>query len=351
MKFLKSVVIVVISLFIGVNNVLAEENPKTIFDENVLIDYDIIGSTVVGGYNVSVNNKIEGSSLILGNYVSLNSNIEYALVTGQDITINGKIKDGLILGNNVVLNESSNIERDIIIYANNVEISGLINRNVTIYGENVKIDSVQIAGDIKIDASKIEVTDNAVIMGNLSYNENANFVKSEIASINSIQKYISDKDKEPNLIDMIGTHIIKIVELLVIFVAILLIFPKLLTNIEKNKDSIVKNMGYGLIVLIAIPILVLILIISKFGFALSIIVLLLYLICIYISTIFSGYLLGSIIVDKYLKKNKTTYLKGFIGIIIICILTKLPYIGLPIYFISLLVTGGIIFNILFKNKK
>lgn len=352
MKYWKLFLVSLVSLFIGINCINAEiENPKTVFDENVLIDYDIIGSSIVGGYNVTVTNKIDGAALILGNTINLNSYVEYALISGQDITINGKIKDALIAGNNIILNESSNIERDIIIYGNNIEISGLINRDVTIYGSNVKIDSVQIAGDVKITANNINITENSVIMGKLSYNDDANFTRSETASIGKIETFTSDVNKEPSITNVILDHLTKLIALLVVFVVLLFVSPKLFNNIESNRKELIKNMGYGIITLLLTPIIILILLFSVFGLPFSLILLAIYLICIYISTIITGYLLGSTIWKKYIKFNKTPYLQGILGITILFIISSLPYIGTAIYFISLIISMGIITSLIMKRKK
>ena len=352
MKYWKIFITLAIIFFIGINNIIAEEeNPKTIFNENVLVNYDIIGSSIVGGYNVTVTNKIDGAALIIGNTINLNSYVEYALISGQDITINGKIKDALIVGNNIVLNESSNIERDIIIYGNNIEISGLINRDITINGNDVKIDSVQIAGNVKIIADNINITENSAIMGKLSYNDSANFIRSETATIGEIETFESDIIKEPTFIELVMKYISKLISLIVIFLVMIILIPKLFNNIINSKSEILKNMGYGIITLLIVPIISLILIFTKFGLSLGIIVLLLYLICIYISMIITGYLLGSIIWEKYIKRKKTTYLVGFLGITVLYIVSLIPYIGTAVYFISLIISMGTMTNLLFKRKK
>lgn len=352
MKHLKLFLVLAVCLFVGINNIVAEEeNPKTVFDENVLIDYDIIGSSIVGGYNVNITNKIDGAALILGNTINLNSYVEYALISGQDITINGKIKDALIAGNSIILNESSNIERDVIIYGNNIEVSGLINRDVTIYGSNVKIDSVQIAGNVKITASNIIITENSAIMGKLSYNDDANIIKSETATIGEVETFKGSINKDPSMTSIIMDYLTKLIALLVVFVVLLFVAPKLFNNIEKSSKETIKNMGYGIITLLLIPIIILILLFSVFGLPFSLILLAMYLICIYISTIITGYLLGTTIWKKYIKINKTQYLQGILGITILFILSSLPYIGIAIYFISLIISMGIIASLIIKRKK
>ena len=211
MKYKSLFIIIGLLFFIGTISVKAEDiNSKIINGNNVLVDYDINGSVLISGFNININNKIDGVAFILGDKIDLNSNMSYALISGQDITVNGKITDAFIIGNNIILNESSNIERDIIIYGNNVEISGLINRNVKIVSDNVKIDSVQIAGDITIDSKNIEITDNSAIMGKLSYNKSAKVHISENLNNENIIVYEDNKSNKETIFNYIKNILTKI---------------------------------------------------------------------------------------------------------------------------------------------
>ena len=350
MKYIKLMVITLLVLFIGINIVDAsEENPKTVFNENNLIDYDIIGSTVIGGYNVTITNKIEGAALVLGNSIIINSNIEYALIGGQDITISGKIKDALVLGNHVILNESSNIERDIIIYGNNIEISGLINRNVIVKGENVKIDSVQIAGDIKINAKNIIITENSAILGTLSYNDDAVLTKATTATIGNVETF--EIQKHNDFTTILRGHMVNFIAIIFAFAIMLLAFPKLFNDIKINDKNYLKTLGIGFISLLIIPIICMLLLFTKFGFIIGIIILLLYMVSLYLSYIIVGFLLGKYFCNKIFKFKCTSYLMGVIGITILYILHILPYVGNVITFIAIIYGLGFFVNLYLKYYK
>ena len=349
MNHLKLFLVLGVCLFVGINNIVAEEeNPKTVFNENILIDYDIIGSSVIGGYNVTITNKIDGAALIIGNSIVVNSNIEYALISGQDITINGKIKDALVAGNNVILNESSNVERDIIIYGNNVEISGLINRDVTIYGNSVKIDSVQIAGNIKINATNINITENSAILGTLSYNDDAVLTKAESAAIGNINTF---KVQQKNTFaDKLKEHAVNLIAMVVVFAVVLLAFPKLFNDIKLKDKNYLKTLGTGFVTILVVPIVSIILIFTKLGLPVGIISLILYVICLYLSFILLGFLLGKYFINKVLKFKCTPYLTGIVGITILYVLHAIPYIGGVITFISIMYGAGIFINLYLKYR-
>jgi len=351
MKYFKLLLVLCLSFAFGYNTVLGEENnPKTVIEENVLIDYDIVGSSIVAGTNVSITNDIDGAALIFGETINLNSNIEYSAIFGSDITISGKIKDAIIFGSSILLNESSNIERDVIIYGTTVSISGLINRDITIYADEVKIDSVQVAGDIYINAKEIIITENSNIMGILSHNDDAIIEIADSATVKETITFDNEVEDE-TIIDKIISYAMTLIGFLVVFAVILFISPKLINRISKEKDRIVKNMGYGIITLLLVPIISLVLIFTEVGLPLGLITLSIYVILIYTSIIVTGYLLGHLINKKVLKKKITPYLEGILGITIVFILVSIPYVGSALYFINLIISLGIITNLILNKRK
>lgn len=350
MRLIKILTILIACVTFNITNVIAEENPKTIFDENILIDYDIIGSSIIGGSNVWIKNKVDGSAIVVGNNISVDSSIEYAFILGNDIDISGRIKDSIIAGKNIILNESSNIERDTNIYGETVEISGLINRDIVIYAQDVKIDSVQIAGNLKINAKNIIITENAAIMGTLSYNEDAIIDVNKAATVGNTDTFKSNLNKDKKITEIFFEHFSKIISLVLIFLVSLFIFPKFFTNIEHKEKDLVKSMGYGIIYLIVVPIISFILLFTIFGLPLGILLLIIYVITLLFSTIISGYLLGYVIKKKILKKNITPYLIGVIGISSLYILESLPYIGTAILFISIIISNGTLLQIIKSSK-
>ena len=161
------------------------DNPSFIFDEKVNVDEDINNSSLILGNSVDLSSKLDGVGIILGNDVSLNSVSDYVAVFGNNVTFGGKARDAIILANKVTLNESSTIGRDLYVFASTVSISGSINRNIEIHASDVNIKDAQISGNVKINASSIDIEGNAAIIGELSYSDEADISVSDVASIGS----------------------------------------------------------------------------------------------------------------------------------------------------------------------
>ena len=324
------------------------ENKQLIFDNVINTENDISGSAVIGGNEINITNRIDGVGILLGNNLNYTSSSDYLFMAGNNITVSGMSKDVVILGNNITLNESSNIARDAIIIGNTVSISGSISRNVKVYAEKVVIEDAQIAGNITINASRIDLSDNALIMGELSYNDNADAKISETASIASVTTY-ENKINEKTFVDVLTDILTSLVNIIIVFIVMLYFIPKLFKKLERKKD-VIKSMGYGIIFLIFIPVIAVILLLSVFGMALSLILIGIYAILIYLSTIIVGYYIGSYIWQKLIKKEMRPYLAGLIGLVILTILKNIPYIGPVVIFLTIILGIGLLIT-MYERKR
>ena len=303
---------------------------------------ELDSSSIIYGEEVTSENTTKGIEFLLGNSVTFNGNSDYALILGSSIDINGTINnDGFIIGGEVNINENANVNRDLIILADMVNISGKVERDIKIYATTVNIKGE--VGNLDIKASMINL-ENASI-NKLSYNEDAVFENnnSKVNETNLTEKI----SQEVSIIDNVMNFIINLVSMLVLFAVICLIVPKLFNRInEKNKKfdtlKFFSLFGFGALSLILIPTVAILLFRLAFTIPLALLLLVLFVIAICLATIFTGYLLGCVIWNKFIKKEENSLLIGLIGISIITILTSIPNIGIIFMFISIMIGMGII---------
>lgn len=311
---------------------------------------EIQGSSVVLGNYVENTSKVSGLDMTLGNTIKYEGESEYLLSAGNNIEINGTVKnDGFVFGNVVNFNENSVIERDLLVLANNVTISGTIKKDVTIYAATVTINGN--IENVNVKANEI-IIENANI-NNLSYNEDAvvEIKDSEVNTTNLTEKLQS----EVTIQDQIMNFIYNLGGILVIFLALYLLAPKLFKKIENNNANItVLNVfsmfGFGTLSLILIPVIFILLLTIVFCMPLAILLLILYVLAIWLSSIFTGYLLGYVILTKLIKKENNPLLIGLIGIVILNLLGVIPYIGILITVISVMIGMGIILQQFKRNE-
>lgn len=311
---------------------------------------EIQGSSILLGNYVENTNKVSGLDMTLGNTIKYEGESEYLLSAGNNIEINGTVKnDGFVFGNVVNFNENSIIERDLLVLASNVTISGTIKKDVTIYASTVTINGN--IENVNIKANEI-IIENANI-NNLSYNEDAviEVKDSQVNTTNLTEKLQS----EVTIQDQIMNFIYNLGGILVIFLALYLLAPKLFKKIESNNANItVLNVfsmfGFGTLSLILIPVIFILLLTITFCIPLAILLLILYVLAIWLSSIFTGYLLGYVIWTKLMKKENNPLLTGLIGIVVLNLLGIIPYIGILITVISVMIGIGVILQQFKRNE-
>jgi len=127
--------------------------------------------------------------------------------------------------------------------------------------------------------------------------------------------------------------------LLVVGLVVISFFKKASTAVtEQMKGNIAKNLGWGLVYLIIIPITAFVLLVTIIGAPLALITITLYTIALYLSKVFMGLLIGYWILQylKKDKKDKTVPLMWamILGIVLLTVLTIIPYFGLFIGFVA-----------------
>ena len=154
---------------------------------------EIQGSSVVLGNYVENTSKVSGLDMTLGNTIKYEGESEYLLSAGNNIEINGTVKnDGFVFGNVVNFNENSVIERDLLVLANNVTISGTIKKDVTIYAATVTINGTIENVNVKANEIIIENLETDSVFGtNMSLTNNENY---EIIAKENCQVVVIDYD-------------------------------------------------------------------------------------------------------------------------------------------------------------
>lgn len=321
---------------------------------NVKLEDTINGDSAIAGNIIDMIGNIDGIGFIAGETVNVKGSLEYGFMAGNNITVDGVISKNIYAAGNIItFTKNASIGRDIFLAGNEVVLNGNLDRNISISATRVVLeDNLTINGNIKINASSIVVKNGANIKGELSYNEDINKDISNTANIGKITTYKIEKNSSFNVKDLLQSTL----NMIIVFLIITIIIPKSLEkseNIYDESNKYAKNIGIGALFLICVPLISLLLILSNIGISLGIILGLIYGICIYLSYIVSGFILGNLLLGKVMKLNTNKYLSGIIGIVIIKIVSIIPIFGVLISILALLLGLGTIWNLIgcSNNKK
>ena len=324
-------------------------------DKNIKFEDKVIGDSAFAGNLVDILGNIDGIGFIAGNTVNVNGSMEYGFVAGKDITVNGSIQKSIyIAGANVTISKDAKINRDVFIVSDTVTLEGIINRDASIGASELIIKTgTKIEGNVDTNADKITVQEGVTISGTLKYNENAKTNISNEATIKSTETY-KETEKADTKTTNYNSALRSIINVIVVFVVITAVFskttPKTIKIYEDNKKYL-KNAGIGLMILCCVPIVSLLLLISTLGTSLGLILIVLYILGLYLSQIFTGFILGDAIFNKLIKKELNPILIGIIGIIVLKLLMIIPDIGGLITFVSLILGLGTIYELVFVKEK
>lgn len=322
-------------------------------DESISLKDDIDGSSFLAGGSIESSSNVNGVNFIAGNDIDFSGSSDYLITAGNVIDIEGNVlNDAVIAGNIINIKKGSNFERDAIVLGSDIQIMGNIGRNITIYSRKVSLNGAKINGNIRIEAEEIEVDGDTIIFGKLSYPKDA---KVSISSnITNVEKTSPIQTNDDILSFLVG-KVWSFMSIVFIFALLTIVRSKIFEEVQNNYKEIDFNKGVstftkGLSFLIIVPVIILILLMLPFGISLSLIMLALYFIIVYLSILFSGYVIGYKLWQKFLNSDINLLLVGMLGYSTLFILELIPIFGSIIKLICLLFGIGIIIDLYSKKE-
>lgn len=328
-----------------------EEKFNYSFDDDIKLEKKINGSNISIGNNITTDARVKGVNIILGNQVNALGISDYKVLVGNNIDVKGEVlNDALILGNNITISSDAIFGRDVLILANNVIIKGTIKRDIMIYASSIELSEANILGNAKLISESIKM-DGSKIGGILKYNENTkiNNVPSDINV-----EVIEVLDEEVKPLDVIMDFVWGLFNKLFTLLVMSFIIPKVFKKIVKlysDKDSIVKNIGVGLLSVIVIPFITLLLLFSTISISVSFISIMFYVIFLMISTTISSYVLGNMLWNKFIKKSGNVFSKEFLGVVVYYLVSLIPFIGGFVTFIFVIYGFGSLIMLILESRK
>lgn len=346
-----------ILLFLMTVNVEAKtiEHFHAAADENVNMDDEVNGSVALAGADTSMKGKADGASFMAGNKVNFNGESEYIALAGNSVNIKGTVNnDAFVAGNIITVDEKANLKRDAVLAGADIEISGNVGRNISIYGGSVTLSGAKIEGNVKIYASSIKVDEASEIKGNLSYPEDAEANISKGAIQGKIIKTDAMQADDDAFVTTLMGKFWSFLALMLVFAVLSLAMPKVFDRMQENYDKLDFNKGLevftkGIVFLVLVPIIVLILILMSIGIPMALILLALYFIFMYLSTIFTGYLVGYKLWQKFFNKDINMLVVGIFGLAVLFILSLIPGVSYIVSTISMVMGIGIIYDVVLKK--
>lgn len=332
-----------------------------------------------GGSEVTIEGTINGDVYVGAQRLNIRGTVNGDVIAGaQSIEVTGTIRDDLRAGGNTISLVGATIGDSVTIGGNELSIdgdseigggllfggqmlslSGSVGRGIMGGADTTRLDG-SVGKTVRVAARMVTIDEGAIIKGDLEYQSE------EDAVINGqVQGEIIRHEGDGINLNAeaflkrfaIGFAVWAFVSTAIVGGVMLLLMPRVF---RKGHDALLARLwptvGWGALALLATIPAVILLFVSIFGIPLGILVLLLWGVAIYSAKIFTGYAAGSVLLRYFRGGGKAeyypnSYLALLVGLVLYYGLRILPYVGMPIRFITTVVGFGMIVAAVHRHKE
>ncbi|MCJ7508603.1 MAG: polymer-forming cytoskeletal protein [candidate division Zixibacteria bacterium] len=319
----------------------------------VKFDGILSGDLLVAASSVAQNGTIEGSFMAAAQQIDISGPINKSSRTfSQYVNISSSVSQNVMaFCQRCDLKSSGYVGKDFHAFCSELNVDGKVKGNLKGYAETVTISGA-IEGDVSLVAERIVLTPSAKINGNLNYKSpnEADIQKGATVLGKTQWKKTEPKKKGTAPGRFILNRFLSFLGVLIPGLILIPIFKEQTQRINTNlKNSPFKSLAIGFIFLICMLVIFIIFFMLSFviiGIPLAVLSLMVILSMLFLCKIAVGVALGDWLLSFLSSNgNVNTILALLVGLIILTLLTSIPYfIGTLFYLIILFSgTGAIIY--------
>lgn len=313
--------------------------------DTLIVSGTVLGDVVATGGSVQIYGNVSGDLIVAAGDLTISGEIgDDVRVACGNFELDGHVGDDLLVtAGTVITSDTANVGGDTTIRSGDADIAGNFGGLLDVSAGNL-VFSGNVEGDAKLDASDLTIQPDSSIKGDLEYRSSEEI---------SIPVGIVGEEIRPDRLDeredifdgVLKTiaFIGKIAYYLFLFglgVISILVFPEKTKEIVKDiQEQPFKNISVGLLMLVGSILGAIVLSIIIIGIPLAIFLLLLLAITILIAKIYTAMWIGEVTFRKAgIEYNQWAVLAA--GLLILLILTELPFVGGIISLLATLVAMG-----------
>jgi hypothetical protein len=242
----------------------------------------------------------------------------------------------------------------------NVTVVGGTGGPVTIYANNVALGG-DFAGDVQVVAGgRITIAASTTIAGKLTYEapEEA-FIPGSVTIEGGVSytnaSYLPDvgTSRVLSLISIGFFLLVRILGALILAGLLAGLFPRLSERVVEGAvamrvSRILLTILLGFAVFVVTPILILLLALTFVGIGLAFMFFVMYALIVSLAILFAGILVGSLFARRFLRRDTVLWRDGVIGMLVLSVITLIPYVGLLTAFLCTAFSAGILALIFFE---
>lgn len=302
---------------------------------SIITSQTVSGDQVLIAPSVRSSARVYGDVRAFGGRVAIESPVTGDLVAGGvSVSVSGRTSGTTALaGANVSIENGA--DGPVTIYANTVALGGTFRGDVKVVaGASLSLaPETEIDGTLTYDApEEAMIPESAVVGGGVTYHNASalpNIGTSRFLAALSVSIFL----------------LIRVLGALILAGLLAGLFPRLaelqtdfITALRPHRVLLTALLGFAIFVVM--PILSVLLAITFVGLGLSFLVFVAYGALLLLSVIYAGIFLGTIIVRRLRRRERVVWHDGVLGMLILSLMTLVPYIGLPVVFFLMTLSAG-----------
>ena len=304
---------------------------------------EVSGDIILAAMNSKIGGKINGNIRIASSRTELTGEI------GKNITA---------LTETLLLEEGAAVDGNINAFASTVILNGIVGGDVKTASRRLEING-EVKGDVAASVEELNFGPNGRIQGELTYTSQEEISIPEGMVVGRVEHRLPEPrrgrsqsmenlQKGWKYLYLIRRGVGMLAYLLIGFLSLLLFDKFMKKSAITLEEKPWHSVGIGLVALIVIPIASILILFTVIGIPLGIISLILYGILLYLAKLPVGLWIGS----KILKNEEKPLLPMLLGLVILLLISYIPYIGAFVSFVVLLFgIGTYLMNIQQALKK
>lgn len=312
-----------------------------LFGDTVTISGTILGDAVIFCREAIVDGVVEGSLLVFAETIRFNGEVLGSLRGGTNtFNFQGSTgRDLMIMANRVNMNGP--VGTDFFVGANSVLVTAPVGRSIRASAGSMVIDA-PVGGDIHAYVGDLIFSSGAVVEGQVDYTSDKEAkIDPQATIMGALTRYDPPTDA---IFQSPGRRAWGFIRPLLSLMAAALLMTLLFPGITGGTAEAIKtrpgaSAGCGALMVFVTPIAALLLLITVIGAPISLMTMLLYIVLLYLSRVFAGYFLARLIFDRLDIKLHPVW-TGMIGVLILGLLVKIPFVGWLIHLAATIFASG-----------
>ena len=326
------------------------------FGEVVEINGNVNGDLITAGRRVVIRGRIDGQILAAAEELTLDGDVSGSVLGfARSLNVAPNRIGGNLYGFAAKVEDSRGtvLERDAILFAERVNLSGRVASDVLAFGEMVELGG-EIGGSLNAYANRLTLLAPARVAGNVVAHvpEADHLTVSPGATVDGeVKTEIHTPEKhERSDYARFGYYVWQVVRFAAAFLvglAVLALVPALRRARLDSAGEAFAAGAVGLVTLVAVPIVALIVAITIVGIPIAILAVLVWLVAIYLAKIVLAHFLGARVLQA--ADNPRHFAVALVvGLLLVMIAVNLPFIGGVVNFLLTISGLGLIVLVLWQ---